>query len=103
MKQTEFEKQWLDSFAPQITKKQYEDCYVNEFLWHVFSYQLVANPDVLTGDEAIKAYDNLDKDGAIYIQICNNGNEAQSAPIPEKLKRSKSVIKQQEVYIMSKD
>lgn len=63
---------------------------------------MVDNPDVLTGDEAIKAYDNLDKDGAIYIQIWNNGNEAQSAPIPEKLKRSKSVIKQQEVYIMTK-
>ena len=63
---------------------------------------MVENPDVLTGDEAIKAYDNLDKDGAIYIQIWNNGNEAQSAPIPEKLKRSKSVIKQQEVYIMAK-
>lgn len=55
MKQTEFEKLWLASFAPQITKKQYEDCYVNEFLWHVFSYQLVANADVLSGDEAIKA------------------------------------------------
>ena len=45
----------------------------------------------------------IDKDGAIYIQILNNGNEAQSAPIPEKFKRSKSVLKQQEVYIVAKD
>ena len=54
-------------------------------------------------DEAIKAYDSIDKDGAIFIQIWNNGNEAQSAPIPEKFKRSKSVLKQQEVYVVAED
>lgn len=48
-----------------MTDKQYNDCYIDQYLWHVFSYEVVFKENVLTGDMARKAYNSIDKETGI--------------------------------------
>lgn len=107
----ECEKKWLKKFAPNLTQEQYESCYLNQFLWHVFSYGIVPKDVVLTGDAAGAAYDAADKEGAITIQLDKvmsalkkkKVKDIQTAEIAEKYKKSKAVNKVQELYVVDKD
>lgn len=103
MTQTEFEKKWRKTFVPRLTKERYVTCYLHQYLWHVFGYELIPKSDVLSGEAAIEAYDSIEKDGAMIIHITNNAIEAQVVPILDQLKQSKSVLKKQELYVVGKD
>ena len=65
----EFEKKWLKKFVPQLTQEQYNTCYLNQYLWHVFSFGVIPGTAVLTGDDARAAYEAADKEGALMIQL----------------------------------
>ena len=107
----EFEKKWLKKFVPDLTQEQYESCYLNQFLWHVFSYGMIPKDVVLTGEAAGAAYDAADKEGAITIQLDKvmsalnkrKVKDIQTAEIAEKYKKSKAVNKVQELYVVDKD
>lgn len=95
----EFEKAWRKAFAPALTQQQYEDCYVGEYLWHVFSYKLVEA--FLEGDAARAAYESADKTGAFAIQLWG-GDAARTAPLAEKYKSSGAVEKIPELYVVGR-
>ncbi len=59
MNRIEFEKKWLNTFIPNLTDKQYNDCFVEQYLWHIFSYELIPKENVLTGDMASVNTDEL--------------------------------------------
>lgn len=103
MDRTEFEKKWLNTFVPGLTDEQYNDCYVYQYLWHVFSYELISNESVLTGDMARKAYDNIDKENAIMIQLWDAETSEQTTKMSDKYKNWEQIEDIPELYIVARD
>lgn len=99
----EFEKKWLEKFAPHMTQEQYDSCYIDQYLWHVFSYEIIPREKVLTGDAARAAYDAADKEGAITIRLWDISKDIRTAEIIEKYKKAKPLDKVQEFYVVDKD
>ncbi len=65
-----FEKRWLKIFAAEVSKNDIEK-YVLEsgpFIWHVFSFGLIAKDTYLKGDAARNAFDEANKNGATYFK-----------------------------------
>ena len=73
----DFEKKWLSSFANGISKKDIEKYVISteNFIWHVFSWELLPTDSYLVGDEARKAYNELSRykrENALYIEPFEN-------------------------------
>ena len=65
-----FEKEWIKIFAKTISKKELK-MYVTSpgnYIWHVFSWNLLPKCSYLVGDEARKAFDAEDKTNARYYE-----------------------------------
>lgn len=103
MTRIEFEKKWLETFAPNLSVEQYEKCYVYQYLWHVFSYGLVSKCDVLIGDSARKAYEKVDKENAIVIQLNRSKKNTETLLISEEYKDWKKCDDIPELYVVDKD
>jgi len=74
MDRTCFQAKWLKTFARNIAKKDLLK-YVNatgNYIWHIFSWELLSKDQYLCGDDARKAYDAIEKSDAIYIDWFNN-------------------------------
>lgn len=69
MNKTEFLEKWIHTFAPNITKSQYKKRIDKQFIWHAFSWNIIPKENYLEGDEARNAYNNVDKNGAICLQL----------------------------------
>ena len=69
MNKKDFLDKWVRSFAPNITKRQYEQHIHNQYIWHAFSWDIIPKETYLEGDEARNAYNNVDKNGAICLQL----------------------------------
>ncbi len=70
MTKKEFYTKWLEVFASTVSKRDIEK-YVQStgnYIWHVFSWELLDERDYLVGDEARKAYDSMNKCDALYIE-----------------------------------
>ena len=69
MTKNEFYSAWLSHFANGISKENIEKYVVStgNYLWHVFSWELLDKKVFLTGNSARKAYDKIDKHNALYI------------------------------------
>ena len=65
----EFLNKWIHTFAPNITKSQYKKRIHNQYIWHAFSWDIIPHGTYLEGDAARNAYDNVDKDDAICLQL----------------------------------
>ncbi len=66
----EFFFKWLENFASDIPEKDIKR-YVEHFgnyIWHVFSWDLLDKKQYLIGEDAKKEYDKTDKKGAFYIE-----------------------------------
>ena len=103
MDKIEFEKKWLNVFAPELTNDQYNDCYVYQYLWHVFSYELVPKENVLTGDMARDAYNNINKEGAIMIQLWDEETSEQVSAILDEYKTWEKIEDIPELYIVDRE
>lgn len=57
-----FIKPWLRHFAPNLTKKQFETHIKDQYIWHVFSYNLIAFDCLLAGDAARVAFNAVSKE-----------------------------------------
>lgn len=109
----EFEKKWLKKFTPHLTQEQYNSCYIDQYLWHVFSFGVIPKEKVLIGDVAREAYEAVDKEGAITIQFDKpllkirwdkkRLVDIHTTEITEKYKNAKVVDKVQELYVVDKD
>ena len=69
MTKQKFLNQWLRHFASGLSKKQYETYVKDQFIWHVFSWNLLNADAFLAGDEARRAYDEVDKSACIYCDM----------------------------------
>lgn len=81
----DFEKEWLSIFAKDISKSQKRKYLsgTGNFIWHMFSYNLVDPKSFLIGDEARAAFDSVNKKGARYydqekIRVIRNNSSLTS-------------------------
>ena len=68
----DFEKKWMSSFASGIDENKIQKYVVStgNYIWHIFSWELLPKGSYLVGDAARKAYNRLSKqqrECALYI------------------------------------
>ena len=73
MSKQKFIHQWLRHFAQGINKDQYEKYVKDQFIWHIFSWELVKPDGLLIGDAARQAYNEAEKAACIFCDMYNNG------------------------------
>ena len=103
MKRSEFFEKWLESFASDISPYKLEKHVTSagNLIWHVFSYELIAEHQYLEGDEARKAYDRENKKEAIYFDGWLDDYETKD--ITWELSSAKALDKFVEVYVVAKN
>ena len=97
-----FYKKWLEIFAlniPQNEIKKYVKSTGN-YIWHIFSWELLNENRYLTGNEAKEAYDKIDKKGAIYIEWFEDKH---TKDITWNLNTANDLDDFVEVYVVGKD
>ena len=55
----QFHEQWQEKFAANLNKSEKNKIYLDQYLWHIFSYQKVEH---LERDAAMEAFNNIKKD-----------------------------------------
>ncbi len=102
MTKEEFYKTWLNHFAFGISKEDISKYVVStgNFLWHIFSFNLLDGSCFLTGDQAKAAYDAADKQDAIYIDWFGDD---ESKKITSQMRTADSLNKRLEVYVAASD
>ena len=73
MTKQKFINQWLRHFAHGINKNQYKKYVEDQYIWHVFSWELIKPDGLLIGDAARQAYNDAMKTECIFCDIYNNG------------------------------
>ncbi len=69
MTKQKFANQWLRHFAKDIDKKKLQKSYVDQYIWHIFSFRLLEKGSFLEGDAARHAYDSIDKSNCIFCDM----------------------------------
>lgn len=102
MTRDEFYSVWLSHFAKDISRNDIEKYVVatGNYLWHVFSWELLDKKAFLTGDSARKAYDETDKHNALYIEWFED-DEAKD--LTKELSAAKALDKMTEIYVVASD
>lgn len=102
MTKNEFFSKWLEVFAADIPNKAIEK-YVKatgNYIWHIFSWELLDKSRYLTGEAAKKAYDKTDKSDAIFIDWFE---DEETHDITWELKTANTLDSFVEVYVVDKD
>ena len=86
-----------------LSGDQYNDCFVEQYLWHIFSYELIPKENVLTGDMARKAYENINKENAIMIQIWDDEVDERTTVLLDEYKNWKEIEDIPELFVVDKD
>ncbi len=73
MTKQKFINQWLRHFARGLSKKQRETYVDNQFIWHVFSFDLIPCRGLLTGNAARDAFDRVEKNDCISCDLFGIG------------------------------
>lgn len=96
-----FINQWLRSFASTVPQKQLQMHVMGQYIWHVFSYELITD-GVLVGDAARKAFNNADKCNCICCDMF--GDSGITDQLPFDCTTAKKIDEQRiEVYVVSRD
>ena len=102
MTKKEFYLKWLERFAVGIPVKDIKKYVVStgNYLWHIFSWELIDKKSVLVGDNARSAYNKIDKRGAIYIRWFE---DEKTHDITWDLNSAKALDEMVEVYVVASD
>ncbi len=102
MTKDEFYRQWLTAFASNIPESEIAK-YVKStgnFIWHVFSWELLDKGVYLSAEAAKAAYDNVDKSDAICIDWFQ---DKQTTALTCNLYTAEALDRITEIYVVSKD
>ena len=69
MTKQKFTNQWLRHFAKGVTEKQIEQYVKDQFIWHVFSWELIKPDGLLVGNDARRAFDIIEKNDCICCDM----------------------------------
>ena len=79
MTKKRFINQWLRHFASDLPNIQLEKYVKGQYVWHVFSFNLIAD-GYLVGDDARKAFNCVDKSSCICCDMFGDGGITDSLP-----------------------
>lgn len=105
MTKQEFEKWFIETFAPDVPQGQLNRfVFSNEkwtnYLWHLFSWEVLPSSEYLKGDEAQEAYDRAKKNDAEYFDWFKDDT---SKIVTREEKRAALLDEHIEVYVFSKN
>ena len=102
MTRDEFYNEWLKRFAEGISNENIERYVVStgNYLWHVFSWELLDEAKFLVGDSAKDAYNKIDKDNAIYIDWFSDDD---AGALPREMSTAEALDQMTEVYVAAPD
>ena len=69
MTKQKFQNQWLRHFAGNLSKEQFEKYIKDQYIWHVFSWELISYENLLIGNAARTAYNRKDKSECIFCDM----------------------------------
>lgn len=69
MTKQKFTNQWLRHFAKGVAEKQIEQYVKDQFIWHVFSWELIKPDGLLVGNDARRAFDKIEKNDCICCDM----------------------------------
>ena len=103
MKFDEFNKEWLSHFASNISKKDLQNKVVKtgNYIWHIFSWELIEEKEYSTGTKARQEFDNIDKLGAWYIIPFEKRAVVQR--LTAEYSTSKRLDEEIEIYVVARD
>lgn len=102
MSKQKFINQWLRHFAKNITKEKRSRYVNNQYIWHIFSWNLLEPESFLTGDDARSAYDNVDKSDCLFCDMF--GPNGVTDQLLDEYSSSKEIdSKITELYVISSD
>ena len=102
MRKEEFYNKWIEVFASNIPKNDIQK-YVKStgnYIWHIFSWELLNENQYLIGEKAKEAYDKIDKKGAFYIEWFEDKH---TKDMICDLNTAKALDDFVEIYIVGKD
>lgn len=102
MTKYEFYNKWLAVFAfgiPEAKIRKHVRS-IGNYIWHVFSWELLSEDQYLVGEAAKRAYDEMEKQGSLYIDWFGEGCVKD---MPRDLNTAKALDKYVEVYVVGKD
>ena len=102
MTKQKFINQWLRHFAQGINKNQYEEYIKDQYIWHVFSWELIKPDGLLIGDDARQAYNDAMKTECIFCDMYNNGGVTDKLS-PQYDTAEKIDENMTEFYVVAKD
>ena len=102
MTKQKFINQWLRHFAQGINKNQYEEYIKDQYIWHVFSWELIKPDGLLIGDAARQAYNDAMKTECIFCDTYNNGGVTDKLS-PQYDTAEKIDENMTEFYVVAKD
>lgn len=102
MTKNEFFSKWLEAFASGIPNKEIEKHVkaTGNYIWHIFSWELLDKSLYLTDEAAKKAYDKIDKSDAVFIDWFE---DEETKDITWELESANSLDSFAEVYVVDKD
>lgn len=98
----EYNKRWLRRFAADVSEREIQECIMDAggFIWHVFSWGLISEGDYLTGNAARRAFDEVNKEEALYIKPFGRGG---TKTLPADLASASALDELAEVYVAAAD
>lgn len=96
-----FEEKWLYHFAKGISKEKLEKYVIDNgnYIWHIFSWELIEKEKYLVGEEARKYFDFVDKNDSVYYEPFEKNNIKELTSQMD----SEYIDKFYEIYIVSDD
>lgn len=102
MTKERFINQWLRHFVSALPKDQFEKYVKDQYIWHVFSWELIAFDGLLTGDNARQAFNQANKVDCICCDMYN-GNGVSDKLSPRFDTAEKIDQELTEFYVVAKD
>ena len=102
MTKQKFINQWLRRFAKNISKDKIDKYVKDQYIWHIFSWNLLDSDLFLTGDDARRAYNESDKSGCIFCDAF--GSDGVFNVLKEKYSSAEEIDTSAiELYVISED
>ena len=102
MTKQKFVNQWLRHFAASVDQRDVEKYVTDQYIWHIFSWNLVSSDSFLVGDAARRAYDETDKSDCIFCDMF--GMNGVTDKLSEAYSSSHSIDSNvTELYVVAKD
>ena len=102
MSKKKFINQWLRHFAKDVPQKEMKQYVINQYIWHIFSWELIGRDRYLAGDDARRAFDQVRKNDCIFCDAF--GNYGVTDKLSDQYDTAEKIDeKLNEFYVVAKD